>query len=588
MQISYVGQYNSSAGQAVGTPVPASPAQVSSLTAAAVGELSPGSIFEGNVTYVKGQNVILSLENGQNIHARLDSRSLKLSPGQSMFFQVKSNEGGTVSIRPYMGGTASNPTLMRALQAAGLPTNGRNLAMVDAMMREQMPIHAEALQDMHRVIASNEGIGVDTLVQMTRLGLPVTPQMAAQFENYRNDSHLLLGQIDAFLEELPEFLEEQSADVPRAVELHSRLLSILSGQPAESSGGVSDNPADPAQSVHFNAAEDAPRTGLPETMAENARAAFAANGEDAGPEGLRGMFFSEIADGDGERPAFAPNQVGALLGEEMREGLADVLRSIGNLVENEAVFDEEGNLNGNLTARELLGWIGRELQEQRASLEWDDLKDLFSQKGYRKLLSGMMEEQWTLRPEDVRSKEKVEDLYERLERQLQQVDRLLKAAGSEHSPLARAAEQIRSNVQFMNEVNQIYNYVQIPLKMNGQNANGDLYVYTNKKRLRDDDGELTAFLHLDMQYLGSTDVYVKMQGKALSTNFSFSDDASFALVQKYLPILEAKLEALGYRTTLTVKSGVEKPDFVDDFLKRDLPGAAPSGVVHRYSFDVRA
>ena len=46
MQISYVGQYNKNAAQAVGTPVPA--AAVSSLTAS-IKDLAPGSIFEGNV-----------------------------------------------------------------------------------------------------------------------------------------------------------------------------------------------------------------------------------------------------------------------------------------------------------------------------------------------------------------------------------------------------------------------------------------------------------------------------------------------------------------------------------------------------------
>jgi hypothetical protein len=140
----------------------------------------------------------------------------------------------------------------------------------------------------------------------------------------------------------------------------------------------------------------------------------------------------------------------------------------------------------------------------------------------------------------------------------------------------------------MNEVNQLYNFVQIPLKMNGQNANGDLYVYTNKRTAGEKDGELTAFLHLDMEHLGSTDVYVKMKGKAVDTNFSFSDDKSFELVQKYLPILDAKLTALGYHATITVDGEEKQMDFVEDFLKKDLPGGGGAGVVHRYSFDVRA
>ena len=106
------------------------------------------------------------------------------------------------------------------------------------------------------------------------------------------------------------------------------------------------------------------------------------------------------------------------------------------------------------------------------------------------------------------------------------------------------------------------------MKLSGQNANGELYVYTNKKNLRDPDAELSAFLHLDMEHLGSTDVSVKMQHRNVKTNFYMADDASYDLVEKYLPILEEK-----------------KVSFGDDFLRKDMP---QTGTLHRYSFDVRA
>lgn len=558
MQISYVGQYNKNAGQPVGTPVPST--AVTSLTAA-IRELAPGSIFEGNVSFVKGANVILSLENGQNVHARLDKNALKLVPGQSMFFQVKSNEGGVVAIRPYMGTGTSNPTLMRALQAAGLPMDERNLQMVNEMMKEQMPIHADALADMHRAIVANENISVDTLVQMRKLGLPITPQLAAQFENYRNDTHMLLGQMNDLMEELPQFLESQGMDVPQMVGLNTQLLGILTEGMADDAGQV---------------LQSADATLLPqETGAE-----------------VEGMFFDgEAGAADAQSSVrYAPQQLGAVLDVQTQESFSDLLRSIGDLVENDTVFDENGDLNLNLTAKKMLSLIDHELQTQLAKggLEADDVKDLLSHKGYQKLLNNVMEEQWLVRPSEVKSKERISGLYERLQRQMEEISKVLKLTGNENSALGHSVEQIRSNVEFMNQVNQIYNYVQIPLKMNGQNANGDLYVYTNKRRVREENGELSAFLHLDMEHLGSTDVSVKMKGKSVDTNFSFSDDESYALVEKYLPILDAKLSALGYNVTLTVSGDRGKMDFVEDFLKKDLPGAGSTGVVHRYSFDVRA
>jgi hypothetical protein len=277
-----------------------------------------------------------------------------------------------------------------------------------------------------------------------------------------------------------------------------------------------------------------------------------------------------------------------VLTQGQTEEFADVLRSIGTLADQPKLFDENGDLNQNLTVKETLTIIDQELQLQKDELEQEDVRDLFSNRGYQRLLGQTMEEQWMLQPEDLKTKDKLSKLYERLQNQMEQIEKVLHDTGNDQTPLAKATGQIRGNVEFMNEVNQLYNFVQIPLKMNGQNANGDLYVYTNKRKPREEDGELSAFLHLDMEHLGSTDVYVKMKGKAVDTNFSFSDDKSYELVQQYLPILDAKLTALGYHATITVDGAEKKMDFVEDFLKKDLPGGGGVGTVHRYSFDVRA
>lgn len=89
----------------------------------------------------------------------------------------------------------------------------------------------------------------------------------------------------------------------------------------------------------------------------------------------------------------------------------------------------------------------------------------------------------------------------------------MKAAGVTQNSFVQTAADIRSNVEFMNQINQVYTYVQLPLKLSGQNASGDLYVYTNKKKLNDPEAELTAFLHLDLDNLGSTDVSIRMKDK---------------------------------------------------------------------------
>lgn len=249
---------------------------------------------------------------------------------------------------------------------------------------------------------------------------------------------------------------------------------------------------------------------------------------------------------------------------------------------------EFGKLNTQLSAKEFLDAVAQQL-EQHPSFDKSALGRLFSGKEYHALLKEVMQEQWTVRPEELKTEHKVEELYQRLNRQMGQIEQLAKQTGMNTGQLSQAAAQVRDNIEFMHQINQAYTYVQIPLKMANQNAHSDLYVYTNKRNLRKREGELSAFLHLELENLGTTDVSIKMLDKNVSTKFYLEDDTSYDLIEEHLPQLTQRLEKLGYHCQVTVENREEKVDFVEDFLQKSQPAkAASKGMVHRYSFDARA
>ena len=195
-----VGQYNqaTAAGSEKITGTKGVENLVSSLKS-----LTKGNIFEGTVSSMKNGRVTLALAGGSQISARVDGK-VSLSVGQSMFFQVKSNDGTQIAIRPFVvDGNGVNYTLMQALSAAGLPTQSNYLSMVNRMMQEQMPIDKNSLQQMARLVNANGTIDVQTLVQMNKLGIAITPENAAQFENYLGDRQAITAAIDDLINELP-------------------------------------------------------------------------------------------------------------------------------------------------------------------------------------------------------------------------------------------------------------------------------------------------------------------------------------------------------------------------------------------------
>lgn len=273
---------------------------------------------------------------------------------------------------------------------------------------------------------------------------------------------------------------------------------------------------------------------------------------------------------------------GRLLTDAQAEKLGRQLLEIPQLAGNERLFPE-GRLNLELSPKELLFELQRSLQH--AGTADSSIKKLLADEPYQKLLKELFEQEWLIKPEDLKTTDKINDLYQKLEHQMSQLERMFEQTGMDKSQLMRAASDVRGNVEFMNQINQNYTYLQIPLKLSGQNVHSDLYVYTNKKSLADRDGDLTAFLHLDMDHLGSTDVSIRMRGTKVHTDFFLADDKSYDLLLAHMDILEERLERKGYQCTIQVQNKEKKVDFVEDFLKKDQPS---TGRLHRYSFDVRA
>ncbi len=556
--------------------------------------LTKGNIFEGTVSSVKNGKVTLALSSGQQIMARMDAK-ISLSVGQSMFFQVKSNDGSQIAIRPFvLDGNGANYALMQALSAAGLPAESNYLSMVNRMMEEQMPIDRASLQQMARVVNANSGIDVQTLVQMQKLGIPITPENAAQFENYLDDRQAITKEMDRFMEELPKILSGEGLSgeelpVEQMRSMGSDVLAVV----VENLPDIPEIPENSSVSENVNisnsllpSAEEPAQSGgtiLPEEepLSETTQAAETVSDQAGQPNGTGEETVSVQSDLQKVQPMQTPHtQIPHTLGAVLSpEQIKELNQMIGQLlgVEETAYTKDSGVVE-----------VLKDLQQvfhDPIPIKKESFTRLTGSKAFQALVKDTLEQQWMVKPEELPEKEQIGKLYERLNSQMERIEHAMKAVGQEQSSFAQTAADIRGNVNFMNQINQVYTYVQLPLKMSEQHASGELYVYTNKQALAEGKKELTAFLHLDLEHLGSTDVSVRMMGKEVSTSFYLKNDEAYDLIERNYPVLEARLQKKGFHCTVSVVHEEKKVNFVEDFLKKDQPSA---GQLHRYSFDMRA
>ncbi len=553
--------------------------------------LKPGQTLQGTVVSRNGNSVQIELAQDFAINAKID-KSVSIALGQMMSFEVKANSSSFMSLAPLYTNTANTATILRALAAAGLPETAENIEMVAKMMEEGMPIDKESILNMSRLLVEFPGKDPTTIIQMTRLELPVTEANIEQFEQYKAANHQILGSAETIMEELPKVFMElvNSGQGEKAYALYQAVIDIFT------EGGAGED-----GTVIVQGGEAGTAQGNAEILPEGAQTAE--NGEAAGGQ-TQNAASAETAGQSGQTEGEAPKEQPAgvpveelpqagegnsdrqpVLSQGQWERLGNALRELGMDEETAAQVK-----NGALSPKDILQFIKQLLPKAlRGDISEHALQRMLGGKEFQSLLKEQIGRQWMIEPQNVADKKQIEQLYERIREQTARLSQALETAGKADAPVARSVQNLQSNVDFMNQMNHLYTYVQLPLKMLGNNAHGDLYVYTNKKNLAAKDGQVSALLHLDMEHLGPLDVYVTMKDKQVATNFTVADESILELIEKNIDLLDKRLEGRGYalKAQMHVKeAGAEEED--STIMQTLLSQQKNISVLSRTSFDMRA
>ena len=202
-------------------------------------------------------------------------------------------------------------------------------------------------------------------------------------------------------------------------------------------------------------------------------------------------------------------------------------------------------------------------------------------------LTDVISSKLLMQPDKVADKEYVKNYYDKVKDITQQLEQVLAQNGKSDTALAKDVSQIKNSVDFMNQINELYNYVQLPLKMAGGQANGDLYVYAKKRSSRGDDSDepLTALLHLSMEALGNMDIFLKLQNEKLSTKFCLEKEELIDFVEAHIDELNERLIEKGYNIDTSVGKLEDKERTVIDNIKSESPQVT---ILSNQTFDARA
>ncbi len=600
-----------------------------------VTQLVPGDTFQGEIASVNGEDVQIQLANGQYMVAKLE-RDVQVAIGQVLNLQVQSNKDNRVVLKPVHDGRLQMLRVGEmALRAAHMAVNDKNLALVSKLIENGMSIDKNTLMLFNRLTLQNPNAGMAELIRLTKLQLPVNDSNIAQLQNYQNMEHRLLDGIKEASDEILKLYEtltgktqgqeSQSPSVNNAVpdagqggaasgsaalenggKFMEQVLVLLAGEEGkngetQASLGGNNNVANQQNSQNeqdgvilrsdeqsLQGKDVGNQTQESDGVKNNAQGQILQEnqtGKEVSGKEVSGKDAGQLS--KAEESAAEGQQKSVQADSKQLDTILNQLRGEKSQVLPDKMISliREGKLDIKGMKQLLLdSEIGRKLTTEQKAV-------IFRSEPFQSMLKNGLQKQWTLTPQDLTQEGKVDEFYQRLARESSQLARMMNEAmqaggQNPNASQARAMGNINENVEFMNQMNQMFNYVQLPLKLSNSQAHGDLYVYTNKKNLARRDGMLTAFLHLDMDHLGALDVSISLQTEKnqVTTKF-YLDEDSIILVGEHMDELSQRLLKKGYQCKNMVLEKDEDKTVLQHIEEQVAGGSA---VLSYQTFDTRA
>lgn len=539
----------------------------------------PGQTIQGELVARNGSEVQIKLAEDLVIKARLD-QNMNLEIGKMITFEVKNN-GQSLLLSPLYANVATDANVLKALEMASLPINESTIQMTELMMKAGLSIDRNTLQQVFRESNLYPDADIGDIVDLHKLSLPVNEGNLVQVASYKNLTHQLTAGVNQCLETLPDVMQSllREGNLAGAEKLYQELLQIIqSGDNSNAFGAnvllqttdgqLSVLKGEPGQAQILNFPGD---NQLLQTLLQPENVVFLQNLA----QGDNSQLLQTLREGDNVQLL----QTLKMYMSESRE-LSDTAGIDNQLLQ----FLMQGNNRQALQSLirsdegQLLQLLAKGTSTSEAGAKFIDLADF---------LKGNLQNRWSITPQEVADAKQVEDFYNRLDRDLKNLTQVLENVNRTGSESYRAIVNLSQNLDFLQQLNQAYTFVQLPLRLQqGNNAHGELFVYTNKKHLAAKDGQISALLHLDMEHLGAVDVYVAMQNEKVNTKFYVQDDEMLDFLAGKMDLLTERLKARGYQCNCEMQT---RECIGEDHVSGIGQVLAASGHVPlvQYAFDVR-
>lgn len=184
---------------------------------------------------------------------------------------------------------------------------------------------------------------------------------------------------------------------------------------------------------------------------------------------------------------------------------------------------------------------------------------------------------------DKNSLDKLGEYFKELHKAMTETEKLLALNGEENTS-SKSFGDLRLQLEFMDHIGNYKEYMQIPINVNGQLNNAELFVFKEPRKKKNLNERASVLIAIDYANLGRVEAFIDKVDRNLSFQFRLSYPESMRLINAHFNELGLSLTNLGYRI-----SGISFKNIDESFTVLDNIEQPESNTTakKRYSFDMR-
>ncbi len=154
----------------------------------------------------------------------------------------------------------------------------------------------------------------------------------------------------------------------------------------------------------------------------------------------------------------------------------------------------------------------------------------------------------------------------------------------QNNVVKQSFDNIKNDLNFMKEIDNYKNYVQIPISVDGRESECELHIFKNSKGNKNFSKRASVLLSLDYFFVGKIDTFIEKIDKNLAFQFKCEKKDTINLIKKNINELSELLDDYGFKIT---NVSYKEKDESFNVMKNKSKNSDKNTSNRRYSFDMR-